>query len=189
MNLRHFSGVEHASNQEYVHRVNVKNGWYDRPVSFLEAMALMMTEVVEIGDAGLGVKSGSSKADPQMASEFADCYIRLVDNAVRFDADLSVIIDAYQHSYTKRAYWSFDGMCMQLMRRVRDAVEAYRKEGPQSTSAGKFGLGPDTRKALAHFYLQLQDTCDDFGVSLPDEFSRKMAVNETRGYRHGNKFA
>lgn len=186
MSYNNLSGVEHAKNQEYVHRVNVEKGWYDTPVSFLEAMALLMTEVVEVSDAheeeGL---LGGWQARPQMQSEFADCYIRLVDDASRFMADLGVIVDIYRHTFEQRNAKSFDGVCMQLVRRIRDAIEAYREEGLKENG----GLGVNTSKCVAHFFIQLQGTCDEFGVNLMQAFDTKMAVNELRPYRHGNKHA
>ena len=186
MSFNNISGVEHARNQEYVHRVNTDKGWYDQPVSFLEAMALLMTEVVEVSDAyqadGL---LGGWQARPQMASEFADCYIRLVDDASRFNVDLGVVVDIYRHSYEQRKAGSFDGVCMQLIRRIRDAVEAWRTEGQEPDGT----VGSDTRKHLAYFFLQLQDTCDEFGVDIMNAFNQKMAVNEARPYRHGGKHA
>lgn len=186
MSFNNISGLEHARNQEYVHRVNVEKGWFDKPVSFLEAMALLVTEVVEVNDAyydeGL---LGGWQARPHMASEFADCYIRLVDDASRVMVDLSVAVDLYKFSYEQRKFASFDGTCMQLVRRIRDAIESYRKFGLTPEGAAL----PDTAKHLAWFFLQLQDTCDEHGVDLMKAFDRKMAVNAQREYRHGNKHA
>ena len=185
MSFNNISGVEHARNQEYVHRVNVEKGWFDKPVSFLECMALLMTEVVEVQEAyeqeGL---LGGWQARKQVKSEFADCYIRLVDDASRFKADLGLITDIYRHSYEHRKAASFVGVTMNLVGRIRDAIEAYRIEGLKDG-----GAGLNTSKCLAHFYLQLQDTCDEFGVDLMDAFNLKMSVNEAREYRHGGKHA
>lgn len=188
MSYNNISGVEHARNQEYVHRVNVAKGWYDKPVTFLEAMALLKTEIVEVSDAynndGL---LGGWQARPQMTSEFADCYIRLVDDCSRFGVDLGVVTDIYRHSYEQRKAGSFDGVCMQLMRRVRDVIEAYRTHG-LDTISGRATSG-EIHKTIAHLFLQLQDTCDEFGVDLMNAFNLKMTVNEERSYRHGNKHA
>lgn len=186
MSFNNISAVEHAKNQEYVHRVNVEKGWYDKPVSFLEAMALLMTEVVEVNDAyyAEGLRGGWA-AQPQMASEFADCYIRLVDDASRFNMDLGVSVDIYKHSYERRSAFTFDAVCMQLVRRIRDAIESYRKEGCHPNG----NMHADTKKHLAYFFLQLQDTADDYAVHLMKAFEEKMAINVTREYRHGKKFA
>jgi NTP pyrophosphatase (non-canonical NTP hydrolase) len=183
--MTNLTGVDHAANQEYVHRVNVEHGWYDKPVSFLEAMALLMTEVVEVNDAyydeGL---SGGRKAGPQMASEFADCYIRLVDDASRFTVDLGVAVDVYKHSFEYGKSTSFDGRCMQLVRRIRDAIEEYREHG-----MGEGLYRAHLAQPLAFFYLQLQAMSDEFGIDLSSAFSLKMAVNEKREWRHGNLHA
>jgi hypothetical protein len=184
------TGVEHARNQEYVHRVNTEKGWFDQPVKFLEAMMLLVTEVVEANDAyydeGL---LGGWKAGPQMASEFADCYIRLVDDASRFMVDLGVSVDIYKHSFEYKRGGSFDGTCVQLIRRVRDAVEAMRVEGIAGDGTTGAEAGHETARHLAFFYLQLQQTADELGIDLSSAFSLKMAVNEKRPYRHGNKHA
>jgi len=188
MSFNNISAVEHAANQEYVHRVNVEKGWFDKPVSFLDCMALLVTEIVEASDAyndeGL---LGGWQAKPQLASELADCYIRLVDDCSRFGVDLGLVTDNYRFSYEPRpSKGSFDGTCMQLIRRIREVIESYRKHG--LTDDGIL-WGTETSKLLAHFYLQLQDTCDSHGVNLIQAFRDKMAVNEAREYRHGNKVA
>jgi hypothetical protein len=182
VSLNSISGIEHARNQEYVHRVNVAKGWFDKPVTFLDAMALLMTEVVEAWLAFTTTDADQGFA--QFSSELADCYIRWVDDCSRFGVDLSVAVDLYQHTYEPFASLSFDGEIMNLVRRIRDIVEAFRVEGMKGT-----GVGRETTRALVHFFLQLQGTCDTFGVSLPKAFDLKMAVNEARPYRHGGKHA
>lgn len=192
MSFNNISGIEHARNQEYVHRVNVEKGWFDKPVSFLDAMALLVTEIVEVSDAyndeGL---LGGWQAKPHMASEFADIYIRLVDDCSRFGIDLGLVTDIYKHSYGYRSAGlpakAFDGTCMQLVRRVRDVIEAWRKYGADPVS-GLVTAG-EVHKQVGHLYLQFQDTCDLLGVDLMKAFDLKMAVNSTREYRHGNKHA
>jgi NTP pyrophosphatase (non-canonical NTP hydrolase) len=188
VSFNNISGVEHARNQEYVHRVNREKGWYDKPVTFLEAMALLVTEIVEVNDAHEteGLRGGWA-ARAQMQSEFADIYIRLVDDCSRFSVDLGLVMDIYRHSYQRRKAGSFDGTCMQLVRRTRDVIEAYRTYG-EDPITHKVTSG-EVHKRLAYLFLQLQDTCDEFGVNLMNAFSLKMAVNEEREYRHGNKHA
>ena len=73
-------------------------GWYDNPVSFLEAMALLHTEVSEAVEAWR--KWGTDDAtDPTIepnlihkpegiGSEFADVLIRRLDDCGRFGIDL-----------------------------------------------------------------------------------------------------
>jgi hypothetical protein len=184
------SGMDHARNQEYIHRVNVKNGWFDKPVSLIEAVGLFITEVVEVADAhdDEGLRGGW-QAPAHMASEFADCYIRLADACSRFGVDLGLVVDSHRHSYASpyQVVRSFNSVCMQLIRRARDVIELYREHGLESIGAGEFVAGAEIRRAIAYLYLQLQDACDQYGVNLMEAFSLKMAVNETRGYHHGNK--
>ncbi len=186
MSFNNISAVEHAANQEYVHRVNVKNGWFDKPVTFLETMALIVTEIAEAHEAwekhGL---LGGWQARPELASEFADVYIRLVDDCSRFGADLGLIADIYKHSYEAYKAARFTAVSMNLVQRIRRAIEAYRTEGLDENGH----VQADTKRQLAYFYFQLQDACDEFGVNLMQSFNIKMAVNEERGYRHGNKHA
>ena len=186
MSFNNISSVEHAKNQEYVHRVNVEKGWFDKPVTFLECMALLMTEVVEAQEAydqeGL---LGGWQARKQLTSEFADCYIRLLDDCSRFRADLALVVDIYRHSYEHEKAANFVTVTMNLVKRIRAIVEAYRIEG----LADNGGVRMQTSACLAHFYLQLQDTCDEFGVDLMKAFDIKMAVNSERAYRHGGKHA
>jgi NTP pyrophosphatase (non-canonical NTP hydrolase) len=186
MSTNKIMDVEHARNQEYVHRVNVEKGWFDKPVSFLEAMALLVTEITEADDSveaeGL---IGGREARHHTRSELADVYIRLVDDASRFSLNLGVIVDVYQFSYEPLPFRTFHDATRRLVKRVVDIIEAYRVEGLDDER--KPGL--ETTRAFAYFYLQLRDTCDYFKVDLMQAFNDKMAVNEKREYRHGGKHA
>lgn len=179
---------QHSRNQVYVHRVNVEKGWFDKPVSFLEAMALLMTEVAEASDAwyddGL---SPAGHAYAQMRSELADCYIRLLDDCSRFSLNLGKSAIAFQFSFTsgRRYQRSTSGKLLELFARIRGIIEAYREEGLDDER--KPGL--KTTQALAHFYLELEGACFDLGVDLQAEFEKKMKINEGRPYRHGGKHA
>jgi len=81
--------------------VNQEKGWYDQPVSFGEAMALLHSEIsealeayriwgLEDGTAGSFIESGGNPdAKPDgIGSEFADVLIRLLDDCNRFGVDL-----------------------------------------------------------------------------------------------------
>jgi NTP pyrophosphatase (non-canonical NTP hydrolase) len=187
MTFNSVTSVEHASNQLAVHKFCVEKGWFDKPVTFLDAMALLVTEIVEAHDAYSG---GSDLFDgyvapPELASEFADCYIRLLDYCSRFSLDLGVLVETYSYLYEKHGVYSFDGTCMQLVRRVRHIIEAYRREGLDSEN--KAGL--ETSKAMAFFFLELRDACNSYNVNLLKAFSDKMEKNWARPYRHGNLHA
>jgi NTP pyrophosphatase (non-canonical NTP hydrolase) len=74
------------------------HGWYDKPVSFGEAIALLHSEVSEALEAyriwGLGdgtalqTLEGTDAKPEGIGSEFADVLIRLLDYAARFDVNL-----------------------------------------------------------------------------------------------------
>jgi hypothetical protein len=76
---------------------------------------------------------------------------------------------------------------------VSEMYEAYRdwglkdmtKEDPsdQNIRQKPEGVGSEA----ADIFIRLLDTCDRFNINLIQEFSRKLAFNATRGYKHGGK--
>lgn len=87
--------LQEMSNE--VHTYLVDHGWYDQPVSFLEAMALLHSEVSEAVEAWrmwgtkdmtTAANAGGSQKPEGVPSEFADILIRLLDSAKRFGVDL-----------------------------------------------------------------------------------------------------
>lgn len=79
---------------------------------------------------------------------------------------------------------------------VSEALEAYRVHGVadqtrmQSTyefqrdiPAKPEGVGSE----LADILIRLLDTCHRYDIDLEAEYTRKIAFNRTRGYRHGGK--
>jgi NTP pyrophosphatase (non-canonical NTP hydrolase) len=67
-------------------------GWYDRPVSFGEAIALLHSEVSEALEAwrrwGTADATEVDGKPEGVGSEFADVFIRLLNYCSRFDVDL-----------------------------------------------------------------------------------------------------
>lgn len=181
------TAVEHTANQVKVHECNVAKGWFDKPVSFLEAMALLGTEISEAYESiGREPLRGGWQASGSTASEFADVYIRLLDDCSRFGVDLGHVVAMNEHGFTSGMPWDFGKACLAMYGRLRYLIEEYRKHGLDETGAVKH---PGIARAIAMFYLQLQDTCGTYGVDLADAFEAKMAVNWQRPYRHGNKHA
>jgi NTP pyrophosphatase (non-canonical NTP hydrolase) len=85
--------------QKEVREVNIRMGWYEKPVPFLQAMMLLVTEVAEAAEAwrqwGTDDQTPNvnrqqiKKPKPEgVGSEFADIFIRLLDDCERFDIDL-----------------------------------------------------------------------------------------------------
>lgn len=189
MTLTQLSAAEHRALQDEVHRINITKGWFDKPILFLEAWMLWVTEVAESWDAYYeeGLLCGW-RARPQLTSELADCYIRLADDCTRFGLDLGTIVAAYQDSYESppvERLVSIDGICMALVMRACKVAEAYRSYGLQDG----YAASPEIQEAMAHLYLQLRGTCRYFGVDLQKAVTAKLEINATRPYRHGGKFA
>jgi NTP pyrophosphatase (non-canonical NTP hydrolase) len=63
---------------------------------------------------------------------------------------------------------------------VSEAFEAMRKDDWS-------GNKDSVQDELADVFIRLLDTCARHNVQLANQFLKKMAINETRGYRHGGK--
>lgn len=85
--------------QTEIKNLNTQKGWYDKPVPFLQAMMLLVTEVAEAAEAwrqwGLEDRTAQCRCpDPAhtkpegVGSEFADIFIRLLDDCERWGIDL-----------------------------------------------------------------------------------------------------
>lgn len=73
---------------------------------------------------------------------------------------------------------------------VSETYEAYRDHGFMDvTDYDVQGLPkPEGVKSeMADVFIRLLDTCGRYNIDLVAEFTRKMAYNETRGYKHGGK--
>jgi len=180
---------------------NTRLGWYENCATFPEAMALLHSEVSEALEAwrvwgvqdgtyhvsavnylaGKSPVNGGPPKPEGVGSEFADIFIRLLDDAWLFGAKTTA---------------SPDGIDLE--------VEASR-------SAGRFGISTsfganmnalhgliahasfawEAGDAFAGFFGQilvfLCQLCAHYGIDLMAEYERKVAYNRTRPYRHGGK--
>jgi hypothetical protein len=168
----------------------LEKGWYDAPVSFGEAMALLHSEVAEASDAwrrwGLadatphfgeasldtnpGAPAVSATAKPEgVGSEFADIFIRMLDDAARFKVRLRTVPGVYGISE------SF----LENMNTLHTLIARVSEINAAGDSAW--------RAAFQEVLAFLHQCCEKYGIDLHAEYERKMAYNRTRPYRHGGK--
>ncbi len=171
---------------------NTRLGWYEHTATFPEAMALLHSEVSEILDAWRqwgfedttaprvflpGGQPGALPKPEGVGSEFADVYIRLMDDAWIFGRiDLEGVASPGRFALSD----SFAANLNTLHNIISRASMAddVSWDNPDSTEvAWEFG-------SILTFLRQLAGHA---GIDLYAETQRKMAYNETRPYRHGNK--
>jgi hypothetical protein len=176
--------MEMSHHQSRVFDLNKAKGWYDQPVSFLQAMALLVTEVDEAYGAYFeeGLKDGNAQHD--MKSEIADIYIRLLDDCARFHVNLTTAVDIYRFPANPDRFGFADDLFL-IIRPIVKAIEAYRAHGLGFENKA----GPDIARAFAEIYHGIEIICRTYGVELAKAFDLKMSVNWVRPYRHGNKHA
>lgn len=68
---------------------------------------------------------------------------------------------------------------------VSEMLEAFREGGTDDLTDGDKpeGFGSEAADVL----IRLLDTCYRHGIDLGYEYTRKVAYNRTRGFRHGGK--
>lgn len=161
-------------------------GWYDKPVSFGEAMALLHSEVSEAleawriwgtddGTAGSAINPGGDPgAKPEgVGSEFADILIRLLDDCGRFDVDLETEVALYVGVH------AISSSFLENMNALHDLI---------SFASGMHAVGDgDYRPQFADIYEFLRLCCAEYDIDLTAEYTRKMTYNRTRPYRHGKR--
>jgi NTP pyrophosphatase (non-canonical NTP hydrolase) len=176
---RELTGAEICTHQARVFDLNKAKGWYDEPVPFLQAMALLSTEVDEAKHAydEVGAKH-------EFKSELADIYIRLLDDCSRYHIDLATAVDIYRFDNLPMGVNIADDLWL-LITPITKAVEAYRIYGLDYENKAGSQIG----KAFAEIYHALEFVCRGYGVELAKAFDLKMTVNWTRPYRHGGKKA
>jgi NTP pyrophosphatase (non-canonical NTP hydrolase) len=181
-----------AQMQAEVREVNELLGWWEGDVLFAEAMALLHTEVAEASDAwrkwGIDDVTGKVTTNhlnlevhkPEgVGSEFADILIRLLDDNERYGAGIEEKL-----AYHSGAFGINDSFLVNmnflhgLIVQASDAFEA----GDSAAWMVTGWEGWLTR--VLSFLLQL---CEHYGIDLMAEYTRKVAFNRTRPYRHGDR--
>lgn len=153
-----------------------EKGWYDEPVPFLEAVALLHSEVAELDDAweshGLEPFDAPSGGPDGAAIELADILIRALDDCGRFGFTARQVPVRIANARVPSAI-------RLLHRRCRDITEAYRKHG----------TGPETEAAVNQLIGTVQAFAITFGLDLLAAYNEKMTYNWQREYRHGGQLA
>jgi len=169
---------------------NTARGWYEKRVTFPEAMALLHSEVSEALEAwrkwGLSDNTAVltytdqstgqyTLAKPEgVGSEFADIFIRLLDDAWLFGRlDLEKAAGPGRFAVSD----SFPADMNTLHMLISKVSIAQEFEWDAGDVAHEFG-------GILVFLRQLSEK---YGIDLPSEYERKMAYNRTRPHRHGGK--
>ena len=164
---------------------NTRLGWHVNLPTVPEAMAMLHSEVSEAleawrqwgtedGTAGSAiVPGGGPGAKPEgVGSEFADIFIRLLDDAWLYaGGDLEAQTEGL---YALNE--SFPANMNALHDLISMASGWWEGEGNEAL--------PVRFTAILVFLRQL---CEQYGIDLIAEYERKMAYNRTRSYRHGGK--
>lgn len=170
-------------------------GWREEPILFGEAMALLHTEVAESSDAwrrwgtadatgqmDLAVLSGTKdikQAKPEgVGSEFADILIRLLDDDEQFGIGLDLLVPEFHGAFGINE--SFLVNMNTLHTFIVQASLLFDDEMPEFSDVSWQGYLTRTLT----FLVQLSE---HYGIDLMAEYTRKMAYNRTRAYRHGDK--
>ena len=169
-----------------------KMGWRENPVTFGEAMALLHSEVAEASDAWRrwGLTDATVTFEPGsvgavdavlhppkpegVGSEFADIYIRWLDDAVLFNVDIAA---GFPHGGLYLLHPSF----LENMNGLHTLIA--RVSSLYLMDSGAF----DWHIAFAGVLVYLRQCCETCGIDLQAEYERKMAYNRQRPYRHGGK--
>lgn len=178
--------------------VNTEKGWWDKPVSFGTAMALLHSEVAEathaysrwgISDMTPGLLRWSGEVSspavelpkPEgVGSEFADTLIRLLDDDSRF----SLWLDNYwdHPAAFGLAIWDRDGDFTDNM---------YVMHGLIAKASFAYEDGDEGMLSARGFFgdvvVFLKQLSVHYQIDLYQEYCRKLAFNKTRPYRHGKR--
>ena len=182
---------------------NTAKGWYENCATFPEAMALLHSEVSEALDAwrrwGLeDVTQVSFRcADPQcgdstwdhecsplpdkpegVPSEFADIFIRLLDDAWLFgEIDLEAVASPGRFGINDSFATNMNTLHVLITTVYMVYEDAWDEPNPDQRLAKEFGR-------ILTFLRQL---AEHYGIDLIAEYERKMAYNRTCPFRHGDK--
>jgi len=165
-------------------------GWREEPIAWGEAMALLHTEIAEASDAwrrwgtadatqavvhtaGMGTRLANPKPEG-VGSEFADVFIRLLDDADLWGWDLEAAANQVGLFGLYDTFLENTNALHTLVGRLSSAGDG----------VAIFGGAEELAGAVLVLLRQLSEC---YGIDLLAEYERKMAYNRTRPYKHGGK--
>ena len=99
------------------------------------------------------------------------------DEVALIHSEVSEMLEAYRT-------WGYEDATAEQVKGFINSEDVFETFGPGEAPLRKpEGVGSE----VADVFIRLLDFCYRHNVDLQAEFSRKMAYNETRGYKHGNK--
>lgn len=176
-------------------------GWYDKPVPFDQAVALLHEEAAEAGHAyrdwGLtdqtvfvrrsdrAVVEDLGAVDPAdllekpegVGSEFADILIRALDDSARYALNLPEQVNRHEGLF---------GINAEFMVNIRVLHKLIARIPDHPDDVDCFYTPAGALADVVRFTWQLSEY---YGIDLVAEYGRKMAYNRTREYRHGGRRA
>lgn len=160
---------------EYVHKVNVDHGWFDKDRPFSADIALLHSEVSEVYEAAISnrILESDEYNSNSFGAELADILIRLLDTCYRYDAEIRPFVSG------KLDYGLISDNLMQLNCDISQVYESYRKSEIINYDV--------LESALNKVHVTLRMVALTYDIDLDKEFELKMKYNENRSYRHGGK--
>jgi sugar phosphate isomerase/epimerase len=166
--------------RDEVQRFCLAKGWYDTPVKFLESMALLHTEIVEMDDAyashGLEPFESACGGPDGVAIELADILIRALDDMGRYNLEITPT------DYVFTSPPRVQNLIRELHARVVDCTEAYRVHGIDECEGG-------VAEKLSIVIAAVRMFAIIFQLNLFAAYREKMDYNFKREHRHGGKLA
>lgn len=109
--------------------------------------------------------------------------------------DIETVINQSHQTAIGKGWWSTDREVPELLAlvhsEVSEALESYRETGTEHLNKvwyeEKNGKPEGFTVELADIIIRIADMCGEFNLDLGKALAEKMAYNETRSYRHGNK--
>lgn len=161
-----------------VYEVNVANGWFDQARTFGDDIALLHSEVSE------AVEAYEGEDEENLREEIADVLVRLLDTWYRTMGDDGAPLEKTYSSMVSTSILFrnagrevFLGDIAQLNIAISRALESFRKS---------WSIEVALRNVLSATFL----IWVHLGYAPRDllaETANKVAINRTRGYRHGGK--